>query len=236
MAITALPTPPSRQDPANFADRADEFLGALPLFVTEANTLATDVNTLAGNAATSAINAANQVTLAANQVTLATTQAGNAATSATSASSFATMAASYAGAIAWVSGTTYAINDVRFSPINGRLYRRITTGAGTTDPSADGTNWKLIDTNPRVELVSGTSVTMIANTHYVFINVAATAGTLPASPSQGDVVFITVANNLITNTVLRNGSTIMGLTQDMTLDNMYLTTGLRYLNSSWRII
>lgn len=45
MAITPLPTPvPSRADPANFAVRADAFLGALPQFATEANQLADDVN------------------------------------------------------------------------------------------------------------------------------------------------------------------------------------------------
>lgn len=45
MAITPLPTPPSRQDPSTFAERADNFLGQLPTFATEANTLATTVNT-----------------------------------------------------------------------------------------------------------------------------------------------------------------------------------------------
>lgn len=44
MPITALPTPPTRQDPDNFADRGDAFLAALPTFVTEANALATAVN------------------------------------------------------------------------------------------------------------------------------------------------------------------------------------------------
>lgn len=62
MPITALPTPPSRQDPANFNDRADNFLGALPLFQTEANALETNVNTreqstvAASNAALAAVN------------------------------------------------------------------------------------------------------------------------------------------------------------------------------------
>lgn len=37
MAITPLPTPPSRSAPATFSTLADAFLGALPTFVTEAN-------------------------------------------------------------------------------------------------------------------------------------------------------------------------------------------------------
>ena len=54
MTITALPTPPSRDDPANFSARADAFLSALPTFATEANALAADVNTDASDAAASA--------------------------------------------------------------------------------------------------------------------------------------------------------------------------------------
>jgi hypothetical protein len=41
--ITALPTPPSTNDPANFNTRADAFLGQMPTFVTEANSLASEV-------------------------------------------------------------------------------------------------------------------------------------------------------------------------------------------------
>jgi hypothetical protein len=37
MALTPLPTPPSRDDPANFAARGDAFLGALPTFADELN-------------------------------------------------------------------------------------------------------------------------------------------------------------------------------------------------------
>lgn len=43
MSITALPTPPTREDPSNFAQRADAFLAALPGFATEANALAVEV-------------------------------------------------------------------------------------------------------------------------------------------------------------------------------------------------
>ena len=45
MTITPLPTPPSRNDPeATFVSRANDFLGALPAFGTEANALAAAVN------------------------------------------------------------------------------------------------------------------------------------------------------------------------------------------------
>lgn len=43
MPITALPTPPSRDDTANFAQRADAFLGALPAFAAETNAVAVEV-------------------------------------------------------------------------------------------------------------------------------------------------------------------------------------------------
>ncbi len=47
MTITALPTPPSRgEDPENFSVKADALLGALPVFVTEANALSADLNVL----------------------------------------------------------------------------------------------------------------------------------------------------------------------------------------------
>lgn len=51
MTITALPTPPSRLDPVNFSERADAFLGALPQFVNEANSLEalTQYNALVGS-------------------------------------------------------------------------------------------------------------------------------------------------------------------------------------------
>lgn len=44
MSITPLPTPPTKSDPLNFSARADAFVAALPLFVTEANQLALTPN------------------------------------------------------------------------------------------------------------------------------------------------------------------------------------------------
>jgi len=44
MTITALPPAPTSSDPTNFAAEADTFLGALPTFVTETNTLIEALN------------------------------------------------------------------------------------------------------------------------------------------------------------------------------------------------
>ena len=116
MAITLLPTPPSRQDPINFNVRADEFLGALPTFGTEANSLATDVNNkqvTASNAATTATNAASTATTkateATNAATTATTKATEASNSATSAANSATTATNKASEA--VTSATNAANS-----------------------------------------------------------------------------------------------------------------------------
>ena len=63
MPITPLPTPPSRDDSANFASRADSFLAALPTFATEANATATEVNDNALSAAASALSASNSAAM-----------------------------------------------------------------------------------------------------------------------------------------------------------------------------
>jgi len=126
--VDQLPLPvPSRTDPANFSVRGDNFLGALPDYSTQLNALATEVN--AANVA------------AESSKNLAKTSEINAQASAFAAAGSANSAASNSGAVLWVSGTTYAIGDLRYSPANGRTYRRRTVGAGTTDPSLDTTNW-----------------------------------------------------------------------------------------------
>lgn len=86
--------------------------------------------------------------------------------------------------------------------------------------------------------VSGTTQTAVSNNHYVLTNVATSTLTLPASPTAGDVVWVTVANDLTTNVIARNGNRIMGLLEDMTIGNRYQTVQLRYVNTTlgWRML
>lgn len=129
--ITALPVPvPSRTDPVNFPARGDNFLGSLPTFATQMNLVANEINTANAQAAGSASSASSS--------------ASSASASASAAATSASTAASNTNATLWISGTTYAANVVVYSPINGRSYKRKTSGAGTTDPSLDTTNWQPI--------------------------------------------------------------------------------------------
>lgn len=123
MAITPLPTPPSRDDPTNFAARGDAFLGALPAFAAETNAVAGEVD-------------ANAITAAAS--------AASALAAEVAAESAAESAYQSANVTKWISGTTYTQGQNVWSPTNYLTYRRKTNGAGTTDPSADGTNWAIL--------------------------------------------------------------------------------------------
>lgn len=140
-AGATLPTAPSTSDPANFDARADAFFAALPGLQTSENALKDNVY-------------ANTVISYNNAVQTASDSAAAASSAATAATS--------AGATLWVSGTTYAIGDRRYSPANGLTYRRLTAGAGTTDPSADTTNWTPIGLNAPAQIVTTSAVTAIS--------------------------------------------------------------------------
>lgn len=122
--IDPVPTPPiQRNDRATFSTRVDAFVTWLVNATTQFAALASNVFANATDAASSVSSAANYATQAAG-------------------SALAAVAGS--NAPAWVSGTTYAVGDVRFSPSTFYTYRRKTAGAGTTDPAGDATNWQVI--------------------------------------------------------------------------------------------
>lgn len=222
---TLPPAPQPTDDTSTFNSKAFALLAALAGFVTEANAQAGENNTAAATATTGA--------------STATTKAAEAVVTLASCVANALAAAASAGATAWVSGTTYALGDVRWSPADNRVYRRRVAGAGTTDPSADTTNWGLVATGaPQLVISSSTSNAVSVNTHLVLKNAAASTATLPASPAGGDLVWITPGNGRVDNIVARNGQNIMGLAEDMTLDNPNATVCLRFIDSTlgWRII
>lgn len=119
--LTPAPTPaPQRGDRATFSVRVDAFI--------------TWLTTAVGQFAAVAVNVYNNAVDAYNNAMVASAQASS--------------AISAVGAIAWVSGSTYAAGDARYSLLNYKTYRRTTAGAGTTDPRDDPANWVLISNAP----------------------------------------------------------------------------------------
>ena len=201
--LTAPPTAPSRADSANFAARGDAFLG---WFATAWDDLVDTLANVYGNA----VDAYNSAVAAAASVIAAAAQAANALANAQAAASSAQAAATSAGATLWISGTTYAIGEIRRSPADFRVYGRRTVGAGTTDPSADPTNWAPVAPNGlQLVTVSGTSATIGANTDTAFTNAAACAATVPAI-AIGDSFVIRFDNGRLDNTVDLGARSVIG--------------------------
>jgi len=79
-------------------------------------------------------------------------------------------------------------------------------------------------------VVTSTSITATVNTH-VYVDTATKTITLPASPTIGQRVLITVGN--FTDTVVgRNGSNIMGSATDFTMDAAYLSIQFIYTDAT----
>ena len=149
MAVTALPTPPSRSDPATFAARGDAFLGALPTFVTEANALQTDVNAKQAAAAVSA-NAAQADRILCDDATAAVA-AQSPVTNAAAAAASALAAAAYAS----TAQATNPDSPIRINPrkitadftiastYNAASVGPITISEGVTVTVSDNATWSI---------------------------------------------------------------------------------------------
>lgn len=91
--ITPLPIVPSRSNaPDLFADRADAFLGALPLFQSQVNAVGVEIDGAGADAAAQVVLAVAQANIATTQASIATTKAGEANTSAIDAANSASSA------------------------------------------------------------------------------------------------------------------------------------------------
>lgn len=121
-------------------------------------------------------------------------------------------------------------------------------------PTADGTSGQVLTTNgagilsfttvsgtaaPTVVIVSGTSQSAAANNHYVLTNTgAATTVTLPASPADGDIIWVMNATSRTDHVIARNGQLLQGVAEDMTINIANVNIQLRFINTTvgWRIL
>ena len=107
-------------------------------------------------------------------------------------------------------------------------------GQGTKFLTTNGTatSWSAL----RTPLVTATSVTAAAN-DYVVVTASGQTITLPATPYAGAVVTVVVAGTFLDTVVARNGSNIMGLAENLTLDKPYAAMQFTYSDASngWRL-
>lgn len=121
-------------------------------------------------------------------------------------------------------------------------------------PTADGTSGQVLTTNgsgvlsfttvsgtaaPTVVIVSGTGQSASANNHYVLTNTgAATTVTLPASPVDGDIIWVMNTTSRTDHVIARNGQLLQGVAEDMTINIANVNIQLRFINTTigWRIL
>lgn len=212
--ITPYATPPTSTDSATFDARADAKMAQDVIFVGEANALGANVFANAVEAVAAAVSAAADA-VSANASTIA--------------------AATSAGASIWVTGTTYAIGDVRWSPANGRIYRRRTAGAGATDPSLDPTNWMLVSAGDlQFFEVTGTTQAAVAGGLYALTNASATTVTGPAAAVVGDRWKVKPCNGRVDNIIDFNGLKHEGLSDStMTLNGRSVPVEFIYISAGF---
>lgn len=103
------------------------------------------------------------------------------------------------------------------------------TGNARKFVTTDGTNatWAHIFGAP---FVISTPTNAVAGGFYVLT--ATTTITLPATPAAGDPVWIVNRSGTATPVIARNGSNIMGLAENMTLDDTNATVALVYADAT----
>lgn len=98
----------------------------------------------------------------------------------------------------------------------------------------NGTQW--IPTGQKRVVVTAVSTTALAN-DYIVVTASTKTITLPATPAVGSEVTIVVAGTFTDTVVARNGSNIMALAEDITLDKEYAAMNFTYTDATngWRL-
>jgi len=188
MAITPLPTPPSRDDPTNFSARGDAFLGALPAFATEANAMAVEIN-----AATEIA----QEAIIASQAALA-------------AANFKGNWSNLTGALAIPASVFH--DDAIWLLLNNLV------NVTTSEPGVTADWQLLGSTGGGFSAVESVSGATLAEKNILYVFTASATLTLPSAPAVRDAVGVSNQSGTTTCVIARNGSNIVGVADDLVLD------------------
>ncbi len=222
---------------------------------TQANTLQTDVNAKQVTASSAATTATDQATASSNSATASATSETNSANSATaSATSAGQSEASrllvdklYLGAKASDptldnQGAALQAGASYLNTVGGKI--RAYTGSAWIDgisaiAGVSSLNGEVGDVTLALNdwTSISTSSTLTANTKYsVDFGVSPLTLTLPLTPAVNDFVeFYKSAGASLDSIIARNGETIMGLTEDLTIDTEINSLKLIYNGTDWRL-
>jgi hypothetical protein len=243
--ISELPTAPQRSDPpATFVSRADAFVAALATFRTEANAvgefvegIAEDVATVLGSAGFSGTSTTN-LAIGTGSKTL-TTQTGRGF----APPAFIIVASAASPSTHYMFGLVTA-----YDPTTGSLTFTSIEAVGTGSRS----DWQIALSGPL-----GPAGNPFATPTRLTANYSALPGddlecdttggaftvTLPAGPSAGATVVVSDGGASSVSlgfgadalTVARNGSTINGQAEDITITTTGAAVRFTYSNSTWRV-
>ena len=149
----------------------------------------------------------------------------------------AAAAASVSGAPTWISGGTYALYDVTYSPANDKIYRCILAVSGSTlDPSINNTNWKYVSFEKPLYYVNVASYTCQIGVKYIVKYVSGPVALQgPATANDGDSFDIVLTNGFDNNTFNPSPYTFNGVAGVCTLDNIYTAIKVQFIDGGWRV-
>ncbi len=131
----------------------------------------------------------------------------------------------------WVSGNQYNVGNIVLSQVDWQQYIRITTGAGTTDPSADTTNYR--PAAPRVIKLIQRGVATPSGSTELVVTVSA------FNPARAVLNLLTFAGNTVAAKDSQNrislrviNSTSIGITSVAVIPSWTMTA----LPCSWELI
>ena len=131
----------------------------------------------------------------------------------------------------WVSGSQYNVGNIVLSQIDWQQYIRITNGAGTTDPSADTTNYR--PAAPRVIKLIQRGVATPSGSSELVVTVSA------FNPARAVLNLLTYAGNTVEGRDSQNrislrviNSTSIGVSSSSVIVSLTITA----LPCSWELI
>lgn len=252
MTISLLPNPPSRQSGGEiFADQADAFIGALPLFVDEMNIHIADINVKTGICETGAEQALIATAKAAEAQGYAASAVNAPGTSATSTTQMTvglggktftiqTGKAFVVGQYVGIASTASPLNRMQgvitsYNSGTGSITVNVTSieGQGTVAAWTIALAFGPVGTRFLADVVQVISTgTINLSTSTVYVLTTSQAMTLPAQPVAGSWVKLINTTTGTTQSLLRNGQRIMSLLEDMVLNTPYSQITLVYTNTT----